>query len=467
MQQTRPPFIATSACLLTCMLCATALAGAPRREALVAEHAALTKQVESLGGFDGWSAKLQPWRDEAKAAIKQKWPWPAKEDFVFQGKAIRVAMPDEIQPKKGSQQPRDVLIDLDRQLRSRGIGFMVVIIPDKLAVYPDYLCPKAGADVPVTLAVTRLQLELLEADVDVVDLYKPFRKLRAKLGEDTPIYYDRDSHWRNIAAKEAGRIIAERLEPYGFGPVEGEKQYEIREHERSDGAKADKVWRVYTTDGKAYRNRDDALVLMTGDSFSMYNMHLHGHLPAHVGYQINQPLAYVYREGLAADVPVELAKRQRGDKLLEGKKVVVMTFNARMFSAQVWRMADIFEDGAADTLKLEDAAATGKITAVSEGPKTDAPYPHYISKWIVSDLKDAEGEAIGDGEAIVHVMTMQDRRLLPTTKFKAGDAVSLKLTSWSLVEDKHCTLATAVLDDLEAELNLPHVWTSHAATVGE
>ncbi len=439
---------------------------AERERAIAALRETINAEREAAGGsWEAWSDKLKPFRKDVERIIANHgWPWPAQHDFRFYGASWRLMKLDEITGGDGAR-PADAIVQLDRELRARGIDLILMPIPDKLAVYADYLSEEAPtpAEPHAAMQVRRLMHELAERDVEVIDLYTPYaawRRDRIDSEDDHTLYYDRDGHWRNIATQLAADKIAERLSRYEF--VREAKQppprFETRDYQRTDGDKADDVKRVIDADsGDDYRDIDDSPIIVTGDSFSMYNMHLGGHLSAQVAKRINMPTSVIWQEGLGSDMPVELARRHRERDDLEGRRVVIWTFAGRHFQRDDWRMVHLQPPRSLDE-PARELAARGRIAALSDRPRTDAAYPDFIMKLHVKNLVDAEGRAIGDGEAVVRIAAMRERELLPAAELEAGDGVDLALTSWSLVEDDHGQTATGSLPDPTVELAHPHFW---------
>ncbi len=362
------------------------------------------------------------------------------------------------------QRPWETIVDLNQQLRSRGIDLVFMPIPDKIATYPDYISDKAPEDRAVSWQARKLLRKLCSEGVEVIDLYPDFRAARREWGEDKPLFYDRDSHWRNRAAVLAAERIADRLKRYACvkSALADGSPYEVRPFHRSKGeSKEDHVLRVVRrADGKAYGDVPDSPVVVTGDSFSMYNMHLNGHLSAHVARYIGMPVTFVAREGLAQGVPVELASRQKRTDFLAGRRVIVWTVRGRSLVEKNWRPAELArKPGKAADEAIHGMRAQATVEAVSPGPRPDSEYADYIMKLQVKDLRDADGwGAIREGQAVVRVLAMKDHEVLPAAAITPGQTVSLKLTSWAAMEPTWGRTHTGSLDDTQAETELPQFW---------
>jgi hypothetical protein len=101
-----------------------------------------------------------------------------------------------------------------RWLRRQGIDLLFVPVPKMTEVYPEYFADHCPQDRIVAPHMRRLLLELLEADVEVVDLLPTFLAERDK--DPEPLYQPADAHWAPRAQALAAAAIAGRLKRYDF-----------------------------------------------------------------------------------------------------------------------------------------------------------------------------------------------------------------------------------------------------------
>jgi alginate O-acetyltransferase complex protein AlgJ len=222
-----------------------------------------------------------------------KWPWPAKNGFVFQGREVELMKLDTFDSQPEDKRPFEAIVAVHQKLKEQGVDLIFVPLPDKLAIYPDYFADTAPADHMVYPAVKHLMKRLLENGVECVDLYPAFHAAR-KANEAKPLYYDRDSHWRNAAAQLAGELIAKRLQRYDFvqQALTAGNRYTVEPGTRQkDG---DVLAVVVDAKTKAkYADDPSSPILITGDSNLMYNMGgVAAHMPAQIGRHIGLPLAF-------------------------------------------------------------------------------------------------------------------------------------------------------------------------------
>ena len=315
-------------CVLSASGAEVVAPGEARAKAIQQTLDAIQAELEAHGGsFEKWGESLKEFRDGVrKVQAASGWPWPAKKNFVFQGREVSLIMLDTLDSQPDGQRPYDVVLDTHKKLAAEGIDLIFVVLPDKLAIYPDYLSDKAPEDRMVYPAVKQLMKRLLESGVEVVDLHPAFHEARRK-NEDRPLYYDKDSHWRNIAAQLAAEKIAERLRRYDFvqKALAGEKRYSLQAEHRDD--KPDDLMVVLDSKtGGRYADAGQSPILITGDSALMYNMGTRGgHMPAHIGAQINMPISFA-----SNTIPPEHFGK------LAGRRVVIWANMARMLVGCKW-----------------------------------------------------------------------------------------------------------------------------------
>ncbi len=112
-------------------------------------------------------------------------------------------------------QPRRVVanfVEISRVLRASGRRFVVVVAPNKEAIYPERL----GAAGPLAHCAQEWRQEiralLSSADLpDYIDLWGAMEGLKARANED--IYWPHDTHWTSESAIEVSRLIVEQLRP--------------------------------------------------------------------------------------------------------------------------------------------------------------------------------------------------------------------------------------------------------------
>lgn len=355
-------------CLVLPMLAWAADDKPPTREQAIAQtRAVIAGHVKSHGGsWEAWGRSLEKFRADLREHLARKdWVKHGIDDFKFMGKTLDVALMDQLPAEPAAtvpatqsaaspqRDPLETIIATTRALQARGIDVIVVPIPDKIAVYPDKLSVNAPEDRLVAVAMYRAMDHLLANGVEVVDLYTLYRDYRQASGDKVRLYQKMDTHWHNVAAQLAAGEIVRRLKRYDFvqEALKKDNPFVVKADTRagkSDLAGKDGKARVAAdpdlndafravafADGRPYADDPDSPIVMFSDSFGMLNMHNGGYTPAQVAYGIRMPIAHVCREGIGPQVPVTLAREEKGK--LGKRKVVIWTCVAREFaSAKRW-----------------------------------------------------------------------------------------------------------------------------------
>jgi hypothetical protein len=111
-------------------------------------------------------------------------------------------LPDEIQHynQDRSTDP-SFFVELQSRLKEKGIGLLVVLVPDKYVVYHDLLSPTSKTRRPFTDVVAE---RLSAANVPVVNLTEPFRaEAPVLLAHDSYLYWLDDTHWNATGIHDA------------------------------------------------------------------------------------------------------------------------------------------------------------------------------------------------------------------------------------------------------------------------
>ncbi|MGD0896203.1 MAG: hypothetical protein ABR915_00120 [Thermoguttaceae bacterium] len=437
-------------------------AQADRAEAIRKTLAGVDKTLKAAGGtWEAWAEKMKPFREDMQRIVKEyKWPWPAKGNLCFQGKSVELLMADTLD----AWRPFEAIVHWDRQLKARGIDLIVMPIPSKLSIYPDYFSEKAPENRIVEISTKHLVRRLLENDIEVVDLHALYREYRRQNGDDPYLYYDRDGHWRNLAVQLAAQELASRLKRYGFVQEASAKNpYASKPGSRSDGPKADRLRLIFEqAGGRPCQDAPDSPIVLTGDSHAVYNANRGAGLTAQVAFHVGLPLTLLATEGLGPDMPVAMAQLEKERGFLAGRRVVIWSFTERSFPRardQVWPVVSLPEVAGrkpAATVTRIEARATVAMAGLP--PAKNAPYAHYIMRLYVTDLVDAGGKKIGTGDGVLRILAMRHRIILPIAKAAKGDGLAVKLTSWAEVQAKYGKIQSEALPDIDLEIDKPHYW---------
>ncbi len=131
--------------------------------------------------------------------------------------------------------------DLDR----RGIDLIVMPFPANAFVYTHLLVDGADAETEVYPGYTKMLLEFLDNDIEIVDVLDEFR---AQAHSDVDVVWPNDTHTGSLGRKIAAELLAKRLQRYDFARQAAPRAKEITyKVEQQTGARWG--WSVYYKNG--------------------------------------------------------------------------------------------------------------------------------------------------------------------------------------------------------------------------
>lgn len=343
-------------------------------------YAQLGATLESTEG--GWVPVRQGWCPTRAMRYAFEWNRPAP------GRELALSADFELEPH-----PYTTIVDLHRQLLASQIELLLVPIPTRLCVYPEYAFPadsapsseQLGADFRgYAQGTTQLLLALSEAGVEVIDLLPEFAERRFEMlpaaasdigeageaGELWPeAFLSCNSHWTPGAASLAAQLAAQRVRQLpgwrdvdaglsergsaaqlALGPLEVSYEPGFSTSPRGSllpvGAMPDRLLyeRVLRPDGSA-PDFDDAAspVLVIGDSFVKYfdskSASFGAHLAAQLGHKVD--LISVSGGGVLQARSALARRRENG---LESKRVLIWLFTAASFvDGKDWRPLELLK----------------------------------------------------------------------------------------------------------------------------
>ena len=251
-------------------------------------------------------------------------------------------------PSNDPKKPLEAIADLDAQLDRLGVRLIVVPVPAKAAVHPEFLDARLKGHALLTPEAAFYEA-LRARGVEVLDLVPAFAA--AKSGG--PLYCQRDTHWNGRAIELAAKELAGRLK----GVVPKQQQFEAKEENveiQGDlGGDKEKVsLRVVRPAGQPGRVNPEKTspILMLGDSHVLVfhdggDMHALGAgLPDQLAFELGVPLDVLAVRGSGATAArVSLARRARATpEYLSQKKVVIWCFGAReLTQADAWKLVPL------------------------------------------------------------------------------------------------------------------------------
>ena len=271
--------------------------------------------------------------------------------------------------------PIALLADLARQLRERGVDFLVAVIPPRTAVYPEYFglpIPERSEPHPfLDFRLREVYLALERNGVEVVDLLPALRERRFQIIEDRrgqpyreAVFMEQDAHWTSWAAEITADVIVERIRRYPWfeevarrqgrplvvadtrwirarGPIA--RRMIERGRLDPDTPKVEYPTRSITILGEEWSHEDhDSPILLIGSSYTRPVHSLPDFLLAQLGFRVD-------RLTVVGGQPSALlrAVRERGADLLE-KELVLWVFPSYGLASRHWRPTPIFPDEGSD-----------------------------------------------------------------------------------------------------------------------
>ena len=252
--------------------------------------------------------------------------------------------------------PIEAVAAFRSELEKRGVELLVVVVPGKPSIYPEFLNPAlygaSGNGISPGLAF----LDSLEArGVRTVNLYPELRKEKLRDGENDFLYLNTDTHWTPRGAAVAARTVANRVRKYPFFPSLAKEALSDslvsveRTGDIATMADLEYAFPTQTVEARVVKNsrgvplRSDfrkARILILGDSFSrIYETDA----PMSAGWisllakNLQVPVGAIVSDGGASTLVREKLARRSG--VLKNKKLVIWEFVERdlRFGAEGWK----------------------------------------------------------------------------------------------------------------------------------
>ncbi len=325
------------------------------------EHAGDAAAVAAqFGGWASWNNKLEPLRVELHSLLKEQdrsyWGLPGRDGFLFRLGSLDYVSGDVLarQIAENEDNPYDVIVNLNAQLRQRDIHLLFVPVPNKLELYPEKLISNSPENHLVELRTMWLIANLREAGVDVANLYPAF--FEAKHDSEEPLFVPTDTHWSGPAIRLASDVIAEHLRPWREH-TDQDPRYTIQSRtiEYRGGiaykggipeALQDQYPPVQTTlqyvvneEGRPFEAAPTAPIVIVGDSF-VGKWGPGAGIVAHLAKELERPISQVYAAGGGPTVPSQLARK--GSSFLQECDVVVWLMSSNYLRpSERWGSVDL------------------------------------------------------------------------------------------------------------------------------
>ncbi|MCQ2108772.1 MAG: hypothetical protein MJZ05_08435 [Fibrobacter sp.] len=205
--------------------------------------------------------------------------------FLWFRRNANYLLSDKISAQDSLHNPLPRMVELKQYLDSLGIQLLVVPVPVKEEIYGEKIVPGTAADQCVNPEGRAFTQELLEAGIDVLDIYPAL--MAAKAGDEPPHYsFQRyDTHWALPGELAAMELLASRVTQYSWYEESGAQPGSLNLQETNtlregdlvahlpDSEKAKypadtlNVMKVYKGT-ETYKGGKNAPILLMGDSFT-------------------------------------------------------------------------------------------------------------------------------------------------------------------------------------------------------
>ena len=308
---------------------------------------------DACRGQDWWKSPEGPFGGLVHHSAYESWlVWNRPE----QARPAPVALDFEIEGH-----PYATIVDLSRQLTSRGFEFLYVSFPTRLQCYPEIVLPELKGAAPfagMLGANPAFLLELSKAGVEVLDLSKTF--VDARVDESDPkrrlLYLRSNMHWTPRGAELAAKAVAERLAEMPWfkqGPYKEGRTFDVVRRDvniegdgngGAPGAEPESVGvnRIQMR-GPPLQNeaaRQGPIVLL-GDSYSWFHRTYQGSFQEHLFRFTGSPIDMIAPAG-GTEIACRDALRRRGDGLREKKVVVWLMQQGTLMPSRQFTPVDVF-----------------------------------------------------------------------------------------------------------------------------
>lgn len=282
---------------------------------------------------------------------KEGWMFLANE-LRYLAKGTDWVVPDE-DPAPPHRHPLEALKTLKTQLDELGIELVLMPVPAKAAIYPEYLPQKVAPDSPT--GMQRFLRELEKLDVTVIDLQSIYTGHKAH----TLLYCKTDTHWSPTGALIAADAVANLLKTrpwmkeavltdFKLGP---EEALSFRGDLVEEPTRETLPFRRVQASETTPVFREDSPVLILGDSHTLVfsvggDMHAEGGgFPELLARALQLPVERIANRGSASTAPrLSLYRKAAANpQWLEGKRALIYVFTARELTESLngWRVVPI------------------------------------------------------------------------------------------------------------------------------
>ena len=353
-------------------------------------------------------------------------------------------------------QSEECIMHMKKQLDERDIRLILLPTPLKPMICPYQLNHDFTKDKLLVHPEFNSWAERLrKTGVTVVD---PMQSL-FELNKIVPAFLRTDTHWSPEGMKTAASLLANTIGEEHSGVQSatyhavdstvchrGDIYSMLRLAKEVNWIPAEQIKTETVLDaaGLFHSRQKQAEILLLGDSFTnIYSVANMGWgraagLAEHLSLLLQCPIDVISRNDGGSYATRQMLRDDmaKGNDRLAGKKVIIWQFAMRELSTGNWKTMDFDLGQASDSpqyLSIEEG--TVLTTEATVADMATIPHPStvtYEDHVVAVHLTDIEGQP--GKEALVYMLAMEDRKLLPAANIRPGDRISVTLENWSAHE---------------------------------
>jgi alginate O-acetyltransferase complex protein AlgJ len=382
--------------------------------------------------------------------------------------------------------PIKAIVQFRDQLAARGITLIVMPVPVKPSIYPEFFSRRyAGRSLVVqNPSFADFKQQLAQAGVAVFDPAALLAEAKAR-SPDLPLYLKTDTHWTprameltavTLAGFARQTVTLPAPQPGRFATMEktveapGDVAMMLKLPAGQRVFPPEKVRVRQVLDGNRFwRPAADAEILILGDSYAnIYSLEPMGWSEAagfveHLSLALGLPVDAICRNDAGSNATREMLAKElrRGQDRLAGKKLVIWEFAARELACGDWKRLPMTLGEKRDVgMYVPAAGKTVEIRAVvraaSPAPRPGSvPYKDHIVMVHLAEIESTDDPAADGKEAVAFIWSLRDNVATAASRYRPGDAVRLRLRPWADVAAKYEAINRSELEDGELLLAEP------------
>ena len=368
--------------------------------------------------------------------------------------------------------PLPALVQLRQDLAARGVRLVLLPVPVKPAIEPQFLARRVAAAPLQNPSYQRFLAEMAEQSIPVCDVTGALLAAGARMGQDP--YLRTDTHWTPDAMELSAQVLATFIRTHVPLPPRPPIHYTLGRvivHGRGDLAVMLKLpdrqglyppqpvetHPVRMAAGGPWRPDRGADVLLLGDSFTnVFSRPDLGWgegagLAEHLSRALGRPV-----DRIALNAGGSFAARQalvtelaQGRNRLAGKHLAVYEFSMRDLSGGNWKRLPLPPLGRPLGLAPGVSVVQGVVRAVTAAPPPGStPYPDCIISLRLTRSKALSGNA-PSGDPLVFLWGLRGGQPTPAASYAPGQEVTLRLVPWETVESRYDDYQRQEFEDID------------------